>query len=213
MTLLLVLALAGGLTSANPPPDVSGWTQVIQRELEFRVDDYRPCFVGTVTEYRNPENANEYVRVFRRHVALVSQRPRELSDSGRQGTVWNRAQSDLSHHESSLREALKRAQEAADPFGYIRWRVTKDERTGQDILAAPLESWLLSQAGDWSYAFNEEISTSPYSEPLRADTRKNVIVGVKFWLGGVFHILRVQEKDLLAPKVTKEDTEKKEAGK
>jgi hypothetical protein len=209
MNLIAILALSSALSGSEPQlPDVSAWTEVSPRGIDFRVDDYRPCFVGTVTVYQNPLDPQEYVRVWRRHVALVSERPRERSDSGGQGSTWNRTQSDQKHHEKELQDKLKRARDASDAFGYARWRLAKDVRTGQEYQVGPMESWLLSPSGLWTYVYGGEIKSSPYSESLRANDKKNVVVGTKYWLGDTVHILRVRENDLIAPKVKKEDKAK-----
>ena len=124
---LVFLAAAQIIGSGAAIPDVKNFKPVLSKELEFRIDDYKTGFVGRVVVYQNPDDPDEYVRVYYRQVALVSERARESSAPEGGGRRWNL--SNLNYHEQSEVEALGRVQKEADVFAYVRWRIKKDPRT------------------------------------------------------------------------------------
>lgn len=192
---LFVLQVVGPETSS--PPDVKNFKPVLTKELEFRVDDYRTAFVGRVVDYQNPNDLKEFVRVYYRQVALVSERAKEQNAPEAGGRNWNF--SNLNHHQQQETEALGRVQKEADVFAYVRWRTERDSRTGQDIRAAgSYWSGLLDWSGRWVSTLNENISLTPVSEPSKTDPEKHVIVGIRFDLAGGSHIVRIDQDDLAA---------------
>ena len=203
LALVILVALqAGGL------PDVTNFKPVLTKELEFRIDDYKTGFVGRVVVYQNPDDSNEFVRVYYRQVALVSERAKETSSPEGGGRRWNL--SNLSYHQQSEVDALGRVQKEADAFAYVQWRTEKDPRTGQDIRTGLLKTWLLEQNGNWIFSSAYGLSVTPLSEPSKANPDKSVIVGLKFELVGGTHIVRVDQDDITAAKAPKEaDNEKK----
>ena len=189
----LVLEILG---SGLPPPDVKGFTPVLSKELEFRIDDCKTGFVGRVIEYQNPNDLNEFVRVFYRQVAIVSKRPCDEKGAtqagGRDGNSSN-----LNYHQKEETETLERVQQATDAFAFVQWRIVRDLRTGQDIRTGFLQSWLLEQNGNWTFSSARNLFTAIFSEPSKADTDKRINVGIKFTLAGGTHIVRVDQDDIL----------------
>lgn len=199
MLLALVFSVAlqvAGLGTG--PPDVKDFKPVLTKELEFRVDDYKTAFVGRVVDYQNPNDPNEFVRVYYRQVALVSERAREQNSSDDAGR--NRNFSNLNYHQQRETEAIVRVQKEADIFAYVQWRTERDPRTGQEIRTGLLKSWLLEQNGNWTISTAYSLTITPLSEPSKADPDKQIIVGLKFGLVGGTHIVRVDQDDIVAQK-------------
>ena len=210
---LLAVEVIGG--SGMGPPDVKDFKSVLSKELEFRTDDYKIGFVGQVIVYQNPNDPNEFVRVYYRQVALVSERAKEKDTSEVNGRDGN--SSDINYHKKQEAEALIRVQQAVDAFAYVQWRTVRDPRTGQDIQTGPMQIWLLDQNGAYAYYSQPEdaeenaLKYSPFSESSEADPDKSVMVGLKFTLGDAVHIVRVDQDDISALGKSFDDIQSKEA--
>ncbi|MEX2033068.1 MAG: hypothetical protein WD889_00710 [Candidatus Colwellbacteria bacterium] len=196
LVLFVVLQIVG--EPASIPPDVKNFKPVLSKELEFRVDDYKTAFVGRVVVYQSQDDPNEFVRVYYRQVALVSERARENNDPETGGR--NRNFSNLNYHQKQETEALGRVQKEADIFAYVQWRTVRDQRTGQDIREGSFRAGLLEQHGTWTLTSGYDLFISPFSEPSKKDPNKGVTVGIKFTLGGAVHIVRVDQDDIWAEK-------------
>ena len=205
--MILALLISVALQANSPPPDVKNFKPVLTKELEFRIDDYKTAFVGRVVVYQNPDDPNEFVRVYYRQVALISERA-QLKGAGEEGGP-GRNLSNLNYHRRQETEALGRVQQAADAFAYVQWRTVRDTRTGQDIRTGPMQNWLLDPSGSWVHhtqPVNEKsaLGSSPFSEPSKNDPEKNINVGIKFTLGDGVHIVRVDQDDIPAQVKAKE---------
>jgi len=190
----LVLEIVGG-PLVNSPPDIKNFTPVLSKELEFRIDDYKTALVGRIVVYQNPDDPNEFVRVYYQQVAIISERAQEKnsSDAGNRDTNL----SNLNYHLKEESETLGRVQQATDAFAYVQWRTIKDSRTGQDIRDGFFQSWLLEQNGNWTFAYGYNPDTSPFSEPSKNNPKKRINVGIKFTLIGAVHIVRIDQDDIL----------------
>ncbi|MDO8496470.1 MAG: hypothetical protein Q7S43_03375, partial [bacterium] len=187
------------IVGGSSPPDVKGFTPILSKELEFRIDDYKTAFVGRAIVYQNPNDLNEFVRVYYRQVAITSERAKENDTKGAGGI--DRNSSNLNYHQKQETEALNRVQRSTDAFAYVQWRIVRDLRTGQDIRADFLRSWLLDQNGNWALTYGSDYNLliSPFSEPSKVDPKKRIIVGIQFSLSGGVHIVRIDQDDILAP--------------
>lgn len=182
LTLTLLQAASGIM------PIVDNWQVVEERAIEIRYGDYGTiAFLGTITEYVNPVNANEHVKVFKRHVSIVSVKRIIAAEINRSVIV--------SHGKKMEKDELEKTRERSDTIGYIRWQTVKDSWTGQYILNGPAESWLKAQDSSWTYSDREKISEEPVSEP-GFRKMKILLVGIKYTLGGKYHVLRVDRIDL-----------------
>ena len=194
LALSLVLEIVGG-PLANSPPDIKNLTPVLSKELEFRIDDYKTALVGRIVVYQNPDDPNEFVRVYYRQVAIISERAQEKNSSD--AVNRNTNLSNLNYHLKEESETLGRVQQATDAFAYVQWRTIKDSRTGQDIRDGFFQSWLLEQNGNWTFAYGYNPDTSPFSEPSKDNPKKRINVGIQFTLIGAVHIVRIDQDDIL----------------
>lgn len=194
MLLALAVSLSLQMAGALAPPDIKNFTPILSKELEFRVDDYKTAFVGRVVVYQNPDDPNEFVRVYYRQVAIVSERAKEknVSETGDRDTNF----SNLKYHSQDETEVLGRVQQATDVFVYVQWRTVRDPRTGRDIRDGFFRSWLLEQNGNWTFAYGYNPDTSPFSEPSKDNPKKRINVGIKFTLNGAVHIVRIDQDDI-----------------
>lgn len=177
-------------------PNIKDFRPILSKKLEFRIDDYKTAFVGRVIDYQNPNDPNEFVRVYYRQVAIVSERAQEKnSTEGSQDTNL----SNYKYHSQEETEVLGRVQKTTDAFAYVQWRTVRDPRTGQDIRADFLRSWLLDQNGNWmlTYGSDYNLFISPLSEPSKADPKKRIIVGIQFTLSGGVHIVRIDQDEIV----------------
>lgn len=182
------------------PPDVKNFTPILSKELEFRIDDHKKALVGQVFVYQNPKNQNEFVRVYYRQVAIISERAKEKNAVEAGGRDMNL--SNLKYHNKREAEALGRVQKATDAFAYIRWHIVRDLRTGQDIQAGPVQIWFLDSSGVWIYrtqpaGIKSALESSPFSEPSKTHQGKRIIVGIQFVLLDRVHIVRIDQDEIL----------------
>ena len=203
MSIVLPVLLTLGIFSLGPPdlktdprPDVQNFNIVLSKQLEFRIDDYRTAFVGRVVVYQNPENLNEFIRVYYRQVVIISERAREKS-SAEIGSLESNS-SNLNYHRRQEEEILGRVQQWTDAFAYVQWRTAQDSRMGQEVRIVFFRSWLLEQGGNWTFSSQLQMETMPLSEPSKSSPDKLIVVGIKFVLAGGVHIIRIDQDELVA---------------
>ncbi|MEK9209102.1 MAG: hypothetical protein AAB910_03430, partial [Patescibacteria group bacterium] len=148
--------------------------------------------------YRNPQDSHEFVRVYRQQIALVSGCAKEINvgavrDSESVVSVFN-------YRQKKEREALGLVQKATDVFAVVCWKTAEDSRSGQMILAGPVQSWLLDQTGSWMFSDGQEMVIRPFSEPFIPDTEQRVPVGLQFALGDATRAVRIDQEYLVFPK-------------
>lgn len=206
--MLLVLVLFAALQMASTgdqvsiPTDLKNFKPILTKELEFRIDDCKTGFVGRVVVYQNPNIPNEFIRVYYRQVAIISERDCKNGTTETGGR--DMSSSNLNYHRKQETEALGRVRKEADIFAFARWRTERDQRTGEDIrIAGSYRSGLLDQGGLWISVSNSNrsIFLTPVSEPSKADPKKLIPVGIRFDLAMGSHIVRIDQDDLVADAV------------
>ena len=185
-------------TPVLPIPDVSGWTEIARTDLEFRTNDYTVAFVGQIVDYQHAERKGDFVRVYLRHAVVLSERAR--ARSGHQGAQIG---TDLRYHVAEQNKILERAQQDGEAFAYLFWALYEDER-GFEVRLGPMQYWLLNAQGDWSYSVNEKMTVMPLSEPSVDNPFATRIVGLRFVLGTVSHVLRLDPVYMVVPKEQKD---------
>ncbi len=193
MVLMFAMEIFG--SSGTGPPNVAGFTPVLSKELEFQIDDYKTAFVGRMVVYQSPDDPNEFIEVYYRQVALISQRAKQKSSSetgSRDSSLTN-----LNYLRKQEAEAISRVQQRTESFAYVQWQIVHDLRTGQDIGTGSFKSWLLDQNGNWTFSSDYNILITPFSEQSKTDLKKRIIVGIKFDLVGRVHIVRIDQDDII----------------
>src|SRR3990167_7590141 len=59
---------------SQPAPEISGREIVQVSRVEFRISDESAAYLGLMTDYRNPLNGREFVKVISRHNPLISEK-------------------------------------------------------------------------------------------------------------------------------------------
>lgn len=195
LALVFLLATEIFVGSGTGPPSVAGFTPVLSKELEFQIDDYKTAFVGRVVVYQNPDDPNEFIKVYYRQVALISERTKQKSSS--EGGSRDDNLSNLNYLRKQEFEAISRVQQLTDVFACVQWQTVRDLRTGQDIQKGYFQSWLLDQNGSWTFGSGYNVFTTPFSEPSKVNPQKRIIVGIKFDLAGGSHIVRIDQDDIV----------------
>lgn len=204
---LAVLFATEIIGSGISPPDINNFTPVLSKELEFRIDDCKTGFVGRVFVYQNPNDPNEFVRMYYRQVAIVSERACEKNIS--EADSSNRNLFNLNYHRKKELEILSRVQKATDVFAYVQWKIVRDSRTGHDIQIELFQIGLLDPSGVWVYhtqpaGTKSALELSVFSEPSKVNSKKRINVGIRFTLGDTVHIVRVDQDDILVAVNSKE---------
>lgn len=205
MVSLLLMGMFLSVQAENYPdrPNIEGWAIVPQTNLEVKVDDYNISSLGLVTEYRNPQDPNERVKVISRQIVILSGRTKDT------GSDPNRGRSNLTldvgdeRHRQDEEDSLNRVHKSMDSIGFIRWHVKIDETRGQEIQDGMMEFWLMGQDGKkWAYKIQstpDAILQTPVTEPSMLDNSRSIVVGLILSLGDVSQFLRL-DQDELKPK-------------
>ncbi len=208
MLLGLIICLIMGTAGSGPSgqesgiPDLKNYNPVVSKELEFRIDDFTTAIVGRVVVYQNTNDPNDFLRVYYRQLAIISERAQQkngLETGGREGDLSN-----FTYHNQEQSDVLARVQQTSDAFAYVQWRTKNDPRSDQDILDGVLNSWLLEPNGNWTFASGYNLVTIPFSEQSKNNPKKRIIVGIEFELAGAVHIVRVDQDEIVAQVKAKE---------
>lgn len=176
----------------SPVPDISGWEVVSKSRTEFRLSGTAMAYLGLdieYAEYRDP-NSSEFVRVISRHIPLIPEQKRI-----NERVIFDAATALYARKEEQDR--LNQLDENTDPILYIRWRTKTNLRTGKDERDRDVDLWLLKPSGECFVAKNEKVGVQFLTENVSNGKPHNVFVGVKYQVGDVYHILKVDRRDVL----------------
>ena len=153
--------------------------------------------MGQIVDYQHPERLGDFVRVYRRHAVVLSERAR-----GRGGSKRAQTGADLRYHVAEENKVLERTQQDGEPFAYLFWNIYKDQR-GFDVLGGPVQYWLLNDRGVWTHRTDSTMTVTELSEPSVNEPFQTRIVGLVFSLGDITHILRTDPVYMTAPRKQK----------
>lgn len=178
-----------------PAPDVSGWKVTRTSRIEFRFSDYAAAYLGLdieYTEYRNPLNTREFVRVVSRHIPLIPEQ-KKIDDR----IIFDAATVLYTKKEEQGR--LIKLGKETDLVFFIRWEIKESPHAEQDQLDddAGVNVWFHKSDGGCLVAKNEKVRTQFLTENIGDGRPRNVFVGVKYQVGDVYHILKVDRRDVL----------------
>lgn len=179
------------LQNLSPPPDITGWKVVNISRVILQISDTPIAYVGLEIEYSNPTNPKEFIRVIRRHIPLI------LSKSKNQnGRLLSEAAITL-YNQKEEQDRLNEVTNKSDPIVYVRWRTKNNPRTGTDMQDGDFDVWFLSPKGDWTFIKNQKVETEFMTENVGNGEPHNIFSLMKYQVGNIYHIIRVDRNDLL----------------
>lgn len=176
-------------------PDITDFEVVSKSRIEFRLSEEVVAYLGLDVEhtnYRNPADPGRFVEVISRHRPRVFAKP-ELSSERLFAEIAAAFYADKD--EQDLLAALEKE---LDPVIYIQWRIVKDPRTGKDTKDGNVDVWFMPPDGSCKFFQNERLGVQFLSENVGNGKPHNVFVGVKYQVGDVYHILKVNRNDVNA---------------
>lgn len=188
---------------ASPlPPDITGWDVVDMSRIELIVSDDIIAYLGFSVEYNNPNDTNEFVRVYSRHVPLIIAKTHKVNERMAMEVYA------LIYNQQEAEKKLKQVSLLADPFIYERWRTMKNPLTGhQDKLDGDTSIWFmpaegLNADGSWYFFKNERVSVEFFTENINSNKPKdkpyNVFSGTEYRVGNLSHIIKLDRNILTA---------------
>ncbi|MDO8496225.1 MAG: hypothetical protein Q7S43_02110 [bacterium] len=177
---------------SNPPvPDITDWKVVNMSRTALNVSDVTVAYLGLEIEYSNPSNPREFVRIIKRHIPLI------VSKQNKPDIRLLAEMASVFYTKKEEQDRLLEISKKSDPIIYTRWRTKDNAHTGHDTLDGDFDVWLLSSKGDWTFAKNQEIKIEFMTENVGNGKPHNVFSGMKYQVGDVYHIIRIDRNDLL----------------
>ena len=188
---LVISALLFGVFGANaetpPLPDINGWKIENQDKIHVKTFSDITTYLGFITTYQNPQNSNEYMRVYARCLpkTIIREKSKGSQDFKDAGSILFKKR--------EKKDFLTELFGKSDIFIYEKWQTEKDLRTGLDMPPHSVEVWFLRQNGEWIFIADQKIIRESISEALEDQT---AITGQKYSLGAAYHILSISRNDL-----------------
>ena len=183
-------------------PDIKGWNIISVSRIELIISNHDTAYLGLETEYNNPNDSKEFVKVILRHIPLIVSRRKETNGRLLREAALNLY---LQKEESDL---LRGVSVESDPILYVKWRMMENPLTDRlDMLDGDVDIWFMPANGKWLFIKNEHISVEFLTENVGNGKLHNVFSGMKFQVGDQFdrpyHIIRV-DRSILESLVAKE---------
>lgn len=177
----------------NPIPDVSGWEVIGKSRIEFRLSDEALAYLGLDIEYtilRNP-NSGESMQIISRHRSRMFAR-QKVEDNRKFAQVAASLYADRDEQ-----EMFAELEKELDPILYIYWIVGKNPATEERTKDGDTNTWFMSSDGSCLFTQNKKVGVQFLSENVGNGKPRNVFVGVKYQIGDVYHILKINRRDVL----------------
>lgn len=179
-------------TNSNPPtPNISDWPVFNMSRTALNVSDMTVAYLGLEITYRNPVNFNEFVKVTYRHISLI------ISKQHKPNARLLSEMVTVFYNQKEERDRFLEISNRSDPIIYTQWRTKKNLTTGYDMLDGDFGVWFLSPKGDWVFVKNQEVEIEFMTENVGNGKPHNVFSGMKYQVGDLYHIIRVDRNDLL----------------
>lgn len=180
-----------------PIPDIGGWKVVNTSRIALIISDATSAYIGFETEYNNPNDTDESVKIIRRHIPLVISKNKKIN-----GRLLREVMAMLYIKEEED-DRLRKVSSESDPILYIRWRTAKNPLTGrQDKLDGDVSVWFMPADGKWIFVKNEPINTEFMTENINSNKPDkkpyNIFSGMKYQVGDAYHIIRLDRNILTA---------------
>lgn len=179
------------------PPNVDGWNVINMSRIALIISDTAVAYLGFETEYNNPDDLSESVKVIRRHIPLIISKNKKVESRMLSETIitlFIKGEED---------ERLKKISAEADAILYIHWRTARNPLTGrQNKLDGDINIWFLPADGNWIFVKNESVKTEFMTENINSDKPDkkpyNIFSGMKYQVGDTYHIVRLDRSILVA---------------
>ncbi len=181
---------AAGVPNSSVP-DISKWNVINVSRIELAVSDGVVAYVGLEIEYNNPADQKEFIRVIRRHIPLIIAKQKKQDEhlfSDMVVTFYTRKEQE---------DTLGSASGKSDPIVYVHWRIKKNIRNGKDEQDGTADVWMRSFDGNWSRFKNMSVDIEFLSENVGNGKPHNVFTGMKYKVGDVYNIIRINRDDLV----------------
>lgn len=172
-------------------PNFSNWTVVSMIRIKLIVSDTTVAYLGVKVEYKNPNDPNEFMVIISRHIPLIiskQQNPNEQLLSQVMVTFDNN---------KDKQDRLNQLTQKADPITYIHWRVKTNEFAGISLQDGDVTICFLSPDENWLLIKNQPIQVEFLTENVGNSKSHNVFTGMKYQIGNVYHIVRLDRSDLI----------------
>jgi len=174
-------------------PDISEWEVSQTSRIGFRLSGETVSYLGVDIEhttYHNPDSG-EFMKVFNRHIPLILSSPKQTNE---------RVISDVAtaiYVQKDEEDRFDEIGKKMDPFLYVYWLVRENPRNGNDMLDSDVDIWFMPPDGSCRFFQNEPIKVRFLTENIGNGKARNVLVGVQYQIGGVYHILKVDRRDVV----------------
>jgi hypothetical protein len=182
------------LCQTNPviPPNFSSWNTINTSRIELRVSDCASVYLGTETDYMNPDDPMEFARVISRHIAVPINKCKEHN---KKSVV---AVSTSLYTQKVEQDLLTERSSKNDSFLFVRWRVEYNSRTEHDDKpSGDVDIWFRPSDGNWIFRKNIKVEVESLTENIGDAKSNNVFSGVMYRIGGLYHIVRVSRDNII----------------
>ena len=190
-------ALIQSAPEISLPPNVDGWNVINMSRIALIISDTAVAYIGFETEYNNPNDLSESVKVIRRHIPLIISKNKKVDSRVLSETIitlFIKGEED---------QRLKKISSEADAILYIHWRTARNPLTGrQNKLDGDINIWFLPADGNWIFVKNQSVKTEFMTENINSDKPDkkpyNIFSGMKYQVGDAYHIVRLDRSILVA---------------
>lgn len=186
------------MAQTNPVPDITGWKIINMSRIELRISGCASVYLGFETEYGNPTNESDFVRVVSRHIPVPISKCKKYNQRLLSETVAT------TYNQKEEQDLLTERSKQSDPFLYIQWQTAEDSRTGGDVLTGDVSVWFMPADGNWIITKNEKIAREFLTENIGNGKPHNIFSGVESRIGDKYHLIRVS-RDYIIQLLSKED--------
>lgn len=200
---IAVFLCSATLVVAQNPPSTEGWESVTK--FHYEIKNYIsspvgtvivPTYVGSANMYKNPGKPGELLMVIVKYPAFTIIPKPIRSELKSPGNVVD------NYTQKKKQEEFEKHLKQSDAIAFVKWKESKDKRTGEQMLSGAIESWILDQNGKWFFVSSNkpEIKMELVSEAEIKNSENSVLVGFKIFIesGNHYHILRFDQNDLLS---------------
>lgn len=178
-----------------PIPDTGDWMIVQKSRIEIRISSGRVAYLGSDTEQTRSHKdglSNEFMRVIRRHAPAIFVR----SQLGGNRSFLKETTTRYSQKEEA--DQLAELDKKAEPFLYLYWRSIENPITKRSGLEGDVNIWMLKPGGECLFVQNEKVGVEILSENIGDGKPRNILNGIKYQIGDIYHILKIDRGDLIA---------------